>query len=155
MVQHAYLSISGIVHIYMETIICYTAGESKGNPGQSAIAVYITNDGGEVIQEINHLIGNATAAFASYNAVMVCLQNLQNLYEDKTKTMSFDIRLDSELVAQHLNAKTPINDPGLVPMFIEIHNMRITSFPNLTLTLISNEESMEANRLLKEALDGK
>lgn len=139
----------------METIICYTAGESKGNPGQSAIAVYITNDGGEVIQEIAHSIGNATAAFASYNAVMVCLQNLQNLYEDKTKTMSFDIRLDSELVAQHLNAKTSINDPGLVPMFIEIHNMRITSFPNLTLTLISNEESMEANRLLKEALDGK
>ncbi len=139
----------------METIICHTAGASKGNPGLSAIAVYITDERGGVIQEIAHSIGNATTAFASYNAVMVCLQTLQALYGTETKTLIFTITLDSELVAQHLNSEMPINDPGLVPMFIEIHNMRITSFPNLTITLISKQENKDVIRLLSEALDGK
>ena len=69
--------------------------------------------------------------------------------------MSFEVRLDSELVAHHLNAKTAINDPGLVPMFIEIHNMRVASFPKLIVTLISNEENIAVEKLLSEALDGK
>ncbi len=139
----------------METIICHTAGESKGDPGLSAIAVYIANESGEVIQEIAHSIGNATTAFASYNAVMICLQTLQTIYGEETKTMSFEIKLDSELVAHHLNAQASINDPGLVPMFIEIHNMRVVSFPRLTITLIPQPENKVVIKLLKEALDGK
>ncbi len=139
----------------MKTIICQTAGKSTGTPGPAAVVVLIKSPSEEVIDNVVKNIGNATTNFACYYAVMVCLQTLQNLYGDETKSINFEIRLDSELVAQHLNAKTPINDPGLVPMFIEIHNMRITSFPNLTLALISNEENMEANRLLNEALDDK
>ena len=139
----------------METIVCHTAGVAKGKPGPGAIGVLIKAANGEIIKELVQTINNATTDFAEYYAVMVCLQTLQNLYEDKTKTMSFDIKLDSELVAQHLNAKTPIYDPGLVPMFIEIHNMRVTSFPKLTVTLISNAENREVEKLLSEALDGK
>ena len=139
----------------METIVCHTAGVAKGNPGPGAIGVLIKAANGEIIKELVQTINNATTDFAEYYAVMVCLQILQNLYEDKTKTMSFDIKLNSELVVQHLNAKTTINDPGLVPMFIEIHNMRISSFPNLTLTLISKQENNDVIKLLSEAIDGK
>ncbi len=139
----------------METIICHTAGVSKGNPGPSAIAVYITNDAGGMIQEIGKSIGNAYTSFACYNAVMVCLQTLQSLYGEKTKTLNFDIKLDSELVANHLNSKSPINDPGLVPMFIEIHNMRVTSFPQVTVSLVTIAENKEVATLLKQVLDDK
>ena len=139
----------------METIICHTAGESKGNPGLSAIAVFITDESGLVVQEIVKPIGNATTTFANYNAVMVCLQTLQTLYSEKTKTLNFEIRLDNELVADHLNAKAPINDPGLVPMFIEIHNMRVASFPNLIVTCITAAKNTLVVNLLKEVLDGK
>ena len=139
----------------METIVCHTAGASKGNPGPGAIGVLIKAANGEIVKELAQTIGNATTDFSEYYAVMVCLQTLQKLYEDKTKTMSFEVRLDSELVAHHLNAKTAINDPGLVPMFIEIHNMRVASFPKLIVTLISNEENIAVEKLLSEALDGK
>ena len=139
----------------METIICHTAGESKGNPGPSVIAIHISNEKGEVIQEIAKSIGNASAPFAHYNAVMVCLQALQSFYGEETKTLNFNINLDSELVAQHLNSKSPINDPGLVPMFIEIHNMRVTSFPHLVVTLVTRADNSAALNLLKGMLDGK
>lgn len=139
----------------MKTIICHTAGDSKGNPGLSVIAVYITDESGGVIQEMVKSIGNATTSFACYNAVMVGLQTLQSLYGEETKTLNFDIKLDSELVANHLNSKSPINDPGLVPMFIEIHNMHVTSFPHLTFTLIPQPENKVVVQLLKETLDGK
>ncbi len=155
MTRHAYLAISGIVHISMETIICYAAGESKGNPGPSAFAVYIESIIGEVIEQRTQTIGNATSDFAAYNAVMVCLQTLQSVYGETTTQMQFEVRLDCKLVANHLTARVPINDPGLVPMFIEIHNMRVASFPNIKFTIVSPEENQKAITLLKPALDGK
>jgi ribonuclease HI len=70
-----------------------------------------------------------------------------------TKTMQFEIRLDSELVKKQLNAEYQIKEPGLVPMFIEIHNMRVAHFPHLTLTHIPRAQNKEADRLVNEALD--
>lgn len=98
-------------------------------------------------------IGNTTNNFAEYHAVMVGLQTLQSLYGTETQSIQFDVRLDSELVKKQLNAEYQIKEPGLVPMFIEIHNMRVASFPHMTFTHIPREQNTEADRLVNEALD--
>lgn len=139
----------------MEKIICYTDGGARGNPGPSAVGVYVVTEAGEVVKEAKQSIGNATNNFAEYNAVMVGLQTLKQLYGKATKTMQFEICLDSELVKKQLNAEYQIKEPGLVPMFIEIHNLRVANFPNLILTHIPREKNKEADRLVNEALDGK
>jgi ribonuclease HI len=137
----------------METVICNTKGEARGNPGAAAIAVLVVD--GEVITEIGRLIGNANAHFAEYYAVMVGLQTLQTLYGEQTKDMHFELRLSNVLVQRQLTAQATINEPGLVPMFIEIHNMRVESFPNLLVTQVTQEENTLVQQLLNEALDGK
>jgi ribonuclease HI len=61
--------------------------------------------------------------------------------------------MDSELIQKQLTNQYQIKDPGLVPFFIEIHNMRVASFPNLTITHVKRELNKEADRLVNEALD--
>jgi len=139
----------------METIITYTEGSARGNPGPSAVGVYITKSNGEVVHEVKKAIGNATNNFAEYYAVMLALQTLKQMYGDETAELHFEIRLCSELVKKQLNSEYQINEPGLIPMFIEIHNMRVSSFPNLAFTHVSREQNKEADRLVNEALDGK
>jgi ribonuclease HI len=139
----------------MDKIITYTAGASRGNPGPAAVGVYIVDKALNVVDELKQSLGNSNSSFAEYYAVMLALQTLMQLYADKTKTMQFEIKLDSDVVKGQLNDELPINEPGLVPMFIEIHNMRVASFPNLQFTLVNGDKNNQATRLANEALEGK
>ena len=137
----------------MEKIIVYTDGGARGNPGPAGIGVVVADSKGNVLQETSAFLGNGTNNFAEYQAVMVALQTLRQLYGKKTKEMEFEVRLDSELVQKQLSNEYQIKEPGLIPQFIEIHNMRVTSFPNMTFVHIRREENAEADRLANEAMD--
>ena len=85
--------------------------------------------------------------------MLLGLQSLKQEFGRKTKEMEFEMRMDSELVKKQLNGEYQIKEPGLVPIFIEIHNMRVANFPNLILTHIPREKNKEADRLVNECLD--
>lgn len=136
----------------MQSITIFTAGNSQGNPGPAAIGVAILGEDGQVIKELAERIGNATSDFAEYQAVMRGLQTVKELFGQKTNTMQFELKLKSELVKKQLNGEFQINEPGLVPHFMEIHNMRVSSFPHLIFTHIGSEFNKEADRLVNEAL---
>ena len=140
---------------YMEKIITFTDGGARGNPGPAGVGVYITKEDGQLVREVKQAIGNATNNFAEYYAVMLGLQTLKQIYGKDTKEKCFEMRLDSELVKKQLNGEYQIKEPGLVPMFIEIHNLRVSSFPNIIFTHIPREKNKEADRLANEAMDGK
>lgn len=137
----------------MEKIIAFTDGGARGNPGPAGIGVYITDAEGTPLKEVSQFLGNATNNFAEYNGVMVALQTLKAMYGKKTKEMEFELRMDSELVKKQLNNEYQIKEPGLVPYFIEIHNLRVANFPNITLTHIPREKNKEADRLSNEAMN--
>lgn len=139
----------------MQKVICSVAGDARGNPGPGAFGVFITSDAGEkILAEVGRGIGNSSADFATYNGVMVGLQTICALFNDETHTILVELQLNNELVKKQLNAELPLNDPGLVPMFIEIHNMRVTSFPQLMILLITADKNTIAQQLVKEVLDG-
>lgn len=137
----------------MDKIICFTDGGARGNPGPAAVGVHIVDEKGNVVEEVSESIGNSTNNFAEYHGVLRGLQVLKQKFGKTTKEMEFEMRMDSELVKKQLNHEYQIKEPGLVPMFIEIHNMRVANFPNLTLTHVPREQNKEADRLVNEALD--
>ncbi len=139
----------------MKKIIAYTDGGSRGNPGPAGIGVYIIDGEEKVLREVKQTIGNATNNYAEYYAVVIALQTLKQVIGKNTKETAVELRMDSELVKKQLNGEYQIKEPGLVPLFIEIHNMRVSSFPNLTFTHVPREKNKEADRLVNEALDGK
>lgn len=137
----------------METITLFTDGGARGNPGPAAIGVQILDGKGNVLKEVSEAIGNATNNYAEYHAVLRGLETVKARFGNKTKEMQIEIKLDSELVKKQLNAEYQIKEPGLVPLFIAIHNLRVSSFPNLTFTHVRREFNKEADRLVNEALD--
>jgi ribonuclease HI len=137
----------------MKTIICYTAGSSRGNPGLGAVGVYITDEADTMLCEEAQTIGNTTHLFAEYHAVLLGLQTLLSVCGEVAPTTQFSVRLENEIVTKQLNATLPITEPGLIPMFIEIHNMQIEHFHHLTFSTISPAENQVARHLVSEALD--
>ena len=137
----------------MEKIIVNTDGGARGNPGPAGLGVVIAEENRNVVKEVSESLGNGTNNFAEYQAVLVALQTLKALYGKKTKEMEFEIRMDSELVQKQLTNQYQIKEPGLIPQFIEIHNMQIANFPHITFTHVRREENKEADRLANEAMD--
>ena len=131
--------------LIMEKVICYTDGGARGNPGPSAIGVYIITPTGEVIKEHKQAIGNATNNFAEYQAVIVALDILRQLYGEETATMEFELRLDSELVKKQITGEYRVKEPGLMPLYMAVHNQRIDDFPHLTFTHVGREQNKEAD----------
>jgi ribonuclease HI len=119
----------------METVIVYTSGHALGNPGPASVHICVQNSKGEVVEEFQKAIGNADVNFAEYYAVMLVLRTLKDIYKEETNSIHFEFRLNSEFVKKQLNNEQPITEPGLVPMFIEIHNQVVADFPNLTWTI--------------------
>jgi ribonuclease HI len=136
----------------MNIATIFTLGNSQGNPGPSAIAIQIVDTKGAVLIEFSEKIGNATADFAAYQAVMRGLQAAKDHFGTTTKAMLFEIKLDNEFVKKQLSGEAPIHEPGLVPYFIEIHNLHVSDFPQLTFALVSQESNKHIEKLLTEAL---
>lgn len=141
------------MYSYEMKIVAHTDGGARGNPGPAAIGVVIADEKGKVLREIAESIGNSTNNFAEYQAVATALDALKRMYGKKTKDAAVEIRLDSELVKKQLNGEYQIKEPGLVPLFIHIHNLRVANFPKLTFTHVRREKNKEADRLVNEALD--
>jgi ribonuclease HI len=137
----------------MADITIFTDGGSRGNPGPAAVGVYAVDASGAVVLEHGETIGNSTNNIAEYCAVATGLQLLKQKLGKRLKELTVELKLDSELVKKQLNGEYQIKEAGLVPYFIEIHNLRVSSFPNLTLTHVPRAQNKEADRLVNEALD--
>lgn len=138
----------------MEKVRCFVVGDAKGNPGPGAFGVQIIDESGKILAEVGRGIGNASDSFATYYGVMVALQTIIELFGTSTSALSVELCLDNEIVKKQLHDESPLTDPGLVPMYIEIHNMKVVSFPNFTTTLVAKEQNTAARQLVMEVLDG-
>ena len=137
----------------MKTITISTRGASKGNPGPAAIGVSVADSNGKVLLELSESIGNATTEYAEYFSVARGLQAVQEKFGAETSQMNFELKQESKLVHNHMHAKEEIKDVSLIGHFIEIYNLRVAAFPNLTFTQVSRESNSVADQLVKEVLD--
>lgn len=136
----------------MEKLICYTDGGSRGNPGPAGIGISIQDTSGTVLKEVSEFLGNGTNNMAEYHAVMVALEAMQKMLGKKSKETEVEVRMDSELVQKQLSGQYQIKEPGLIPQFIAIHNLRVAHFPHITFVHIPREKNKDADRLANEAM---
>lgn len=133
--------------LFNEKIVAYTDGGSRGNPGPAAIGVVIGD------KKYSQSIGETTNNVAEYQAVILALKKLKHLLGKKgIKETEIEIRLDSELVANQLNAKYKIAEKELQTFFVEVWNLRL-NFGDLHFVHIRREENKLADKLVNEALN--
>lgn len=137
----------------MKKVIAYTDGGARGNPGPAGAGAIARDHDDKVIFAGSIFLGNATNNYAEYAGVVLALQELKRRFGKKTKEMAVEVRMDSELVQKQLSGIYQIKEPSLVPQFIEIHNLRASSFPHLTFVHVRREQNADADKLANEAMD--
>ena len=137
-----------------QKLITYTDGGSRGNPGPAALGVVIQDAAGHTIKEYGETLGVRTNNEAEYEAVVSALKKVKALFgKEKTKAMSVEMRMDSELVMKQLTAQYKLENEKLIPLFIKIWNLR-QDFKEVTFVHVRREQNHAADRMVNEALDG-
>src|SRR5688572_30026342 len=104
----------------MKKLLIHTDGGSRGNPGPSALGVYITDENGAVLKEHGRFLGRQTNNYAEYMAIIDALRHAKEFGADEV-----DMFMDSELAVKQLNGEYRVKNPGLAPLFLEVHNLKL------------------------------
>jgi ribonuclease HI len=135
----------------MSKIKVFSDGAARGNPGPSSIGVVIEVDGTK--KNYREFIGYATNNEAEYKALIFALQKVKLLFgKTKSKNLSLDCYLDSELVVKQLNHEYKVNEENIQKFFLIIWNLSI-DFKDVSYSHIPREKNAEADRLANLALD--
>ncbi len=134
-----------------EKIIVYTDGGARGNPGPAAIGVVLK----KLNKEYAEYVGETTNNVAEYKAVIFALKKAKQLLgEGVSGSTEIEIRSDSELLVNQMNAKYKIKNEGMKDLFIEVWNL-MQDFGRVSFVHISREENKVADALVNKALDAK
>ena len=130
------------------SVVIYTDGGARGNPGPAAAGVVIID--GDRREEVKAYLGERqTNNWAEYEAVVIALGKcIEMLLRDK----DLDFKLDSQLVVEQLKGNWKIKEPELKKQAMRIHGL-LKDFGTVTFTYIPRAENKEADRLVNEALD--
>lgn len=137
----------------METIICYTDGGARGNPGPAGIGVYAVDAAGERLFEYKQVIGETTNNVAEYRAVIEALRLLKEYFPNIEKEGAVEFRLDSELVVKQILGQYRVKEPTLQGLHAEIKEA-IAPFSKVNFIHVPRAQNKQADRLVNEALDG-
>lgn len=130
-----------------QTLIIYTDGGARGNPGPAAIGVVIGN------KRYRGCIGETTNNVAEYTAVIFALtQTLKTLGLKKAQRTNLEINTDSELIAKQLMKLYKVKQPHLKSLWQEAINVQ-KNFASVRFVIIPREENKTADALVNEALE--
>lgn len=133
----------------METIVLYSDGGSRGNPGPAALGVYIeTFD-----KSYGEFLGMKTNNEAEYEAIIFGLKKIKALIgKTKAKDTFIECRMDSELCCKQLNHQYKIENEKLQPLFLRVWNLSL-DFAGVQFVHIRRELNTRADMAVNEALD--
>lgn len=132
-----------------DTVIVYTDGGARNNPGPAAAGVVITDASGHTT-ELKKFLGSQTNNWAEYEAVALALAEAKRL---GCAGCAVEVRLDSKLVAEQLMGHWKVKEPTLKPQWAKVRAMMAADFPRITFRHIPRAENAEADRLVNKVLD--
>ena len=132
------------------TILAYTDGASRGNPGESGVGIVLKDERGNVIASQYGYIGTTTNNVAEYTALVACLKLVQT-----TGCSELVVHSDSELMVRQLNGQYKVKDAGLRKHFQHIQSLLGASPFQFTIKHIPREKNQEADELANRGIETK
>ncbi len=130
-----------------DSLILYSDGGSRGNPGPSAAAFVVMNDREQVIADGGSYLGVTTNNQAEYQAVYFGIKKASEMGAKKV-----DFRLDSNLVVNQLNGVYKIKNRDLWPIHEQI-KLLLPKFKKVTFSHVRREFNQLADGLVNKILD--
>lgn len=134
-----------------DSLVVYTDGGSRGNPGHAGVGVviYSISDEENPLHTIKKYLGNnVTNNEAEYAGVIVALEYIEQHFSPH-KIQFF---LDSELVVKQLKGEYKVKNQGLKVKYNEILLLS-KGIPVLQFNHVPRSQNAFADRLVNEALD--
>lgn len=142
----------------MSSIVIYTDGGARNNPGPAGAGVVIydgdpsTHSGqAKKVAEVKKFLGTQTNNWAEYEALILALQEAKKRGLAKR---AIEVRMDSELIVRQINNEYQVKEETLWPQYMKVRNLLVANFPEHTFVHVPREKNKEADALVNEAIDG-
>ncbi|NTW75694.1 MAG: ribonuclease HI family protein [Candidatus Moranbacteria bacterium] len=133
----------------METIVMYSDGGSRGNPGPAALGVFIET----LDKRFGEFLGVKTNNEAEYAAIAAGLRKIKaTIGKEKAKRTRIECRMDSELACRQLNHIYKIENAKLQPLFFEVWNLML-DFGQVSFSHVPREQNAIADAEANKAMD--
>lgn len=129
----------------MDKVFVYVDGMAKGNPGEAAIGIAVTDPNGSVLEEVSRHIGRTTVEVAEYHAL---IEGCKVAAAHKPQSVIFFT--DSQKVANHINRVFETRAPHIKHL-IEITVGLLNQFPDWRVNYIDPHANIQAPRLVERA----
>lgn len=132
----------------------FTDGGARGNPGPSAIGVYISDGNNKQVTGFGKTIGIATNNVAEYRGVIAALdwiiENKKSLAEDAR----INFFLDSKLICSQILGLWKVKNVGLKDLLLDVRDREGQILLQMFYKHIPREQNTKADAFVNEALDG-
>ena len=137
------------------TILGFTDGAARGNPGQGGIGVVLKDESGNVLAEIKKYLGNVTNNVAEYTALIECLRRVNVLFGNTAGVpcSKLIIHSDSELMVRQINGEYKVKDRTLKELFDEVQKILRSASFEFSIKHVPREKNKEADALANESID--
>jgi len=126
----------------------FTDGGSRGNPGPSAYAIVVSEDG-EIIHKHSEYLGINTNNYAEYRGLIAGLTKALEL-----KAESVEIIMDSQLVIKQMNGEYKVKGENIKNLYLDAKALS-SMIPKISFKNVRRSELLipVADALLNEELD--
>jgi ribonuclease HI len=136
----------------MNELFVFVDGGARGNPGPSAVGVYIVDKNKVEIKKIGKKIGNATNNVAEYQAALEALTWIaENVKDDTYSKINF--YMDSQLVCSQITGLYKVKNSNLRDLLFSVRTQEARIKTPIFYNLIPREKNQEADLLVNKALD--
>lgn len=133
-----------------DSVLIYTDGGARGNPGPAGAGAVIAH-GGSTVAEVKQFLGERqTNNWAEYEAVYLALSETKR---QDLNAKPVEVRLDSMLVAEQLSGNWKIKEPALKAQWAKVRALIDADFKDIRFKYVPREQNKEADRLVNEAID--
>jgi ribonuclease HI len=137
----------------VKTLNIFTDGGARGNPGPSAIGVYIEDEKNEKIAGFGKTIGAATNNVAEYRAVIEALDWIIENKKDFSEEAKVYFSLDSKLVCSQIIGIFKVKNADLRSLLFEVRDREAQISLPIYYKNIPREQNSKADAFVNEALD--
>ena len=130
------------------SLVIYSDGGSRGNPGKSAYAIVVTQDG-EIIHEHSEFLGINTNNYAEYRGLIAAISKALELKADEVEFI-----MDSELVIKQMRGEYKVKSPNIMNLHQDARSLS-SLIPKVSFTHVKRENQFvsRADALLNAEMD--
>ena len=137
----------------ISTLNIFTDGGARGNPGPSAIGVYITDGNNKKLTGFGKTIGIATNNAAEYKAVIGALDWLIENKKSISSDAKINFFLDSNLVCSQIIGIFKVKNADLRNLLFDVRDREAQISLRIYYKHIPREQNTKADEFVNEALD--